>query len=91
MREYSREEHFKFPTHVHGLMVFRRDAVLPHLEEIATYRTLPEWRLTTRVAENWKVMKLPFVGRMWRQHGSNAVRRADPEKIARFDLERMRA
>lgn len=88
---YNAADHRLRPKHVHGLMVFRRAAVAPYLSEIATFARLPEWRLTTRIAERWRVVKLPIVGRLWRQHANNSIRLPDPDGLAAKDRERIRA
>jgi hypothetical protein len=91
MRLHDASAHRESPLRVHGLMVFRRAAVMPHLTELPDFPRVPEWRLTTRIAESCRIVKLPFVGRLWRQHATNASRQPDMDGLARRDRERVRA
>lgn len=64
---YSRADHAIKPQHVHGLMVFRRAAVLPHLH-LLDGDPVPEWTLSRLVAAARGISRVPVVSRYWRQH-----------------------
>ena len=83
---YSRWLHANNASHVHGLIVMRREAVLLEQSVLRTMQTCQIWMLTQRLAKRGAVLHLPIVGRYWRQHLNQAHRRmgdADAELCRR--------
>ena len=72
---YSRWLHANNASHVHGLIVMRREAVLLEQQVLRAMQTCQIWMLTQRLAKRGAVLHLPIVGRYWRQHPNQAHRR----------------
>lgn len=72
---YSRWQHANSASHVHGLIVMRRDAVMLEQPMLSAMQSCQIWMLTQRLAKRGAVLHLPIVGRYWRQHPNQAHRR----------------
>jgi len=72
---YSRWQHANNASHVHGLIVMRRDAVMLEQPMLSAMQSCQIWMLTQRLAKRGAVLHLPIVGRYWRQHPNQAHRR----------------
>lgn len=78
-------------THVHGVKLYRREQVEPHLQAMRTVGQACEFYLdmaivkpyTNPSSDAWPV-HVPIVGRLWRQHDSNGSR-----QFSRGDFDRM--
>lgn len=79
---YSRWQHAASASHVHGLIVMRRAAVLDLLGQVVDLHHA-EWLLTLLVARRGACLHLPIVGRHWRQHPRQSHRVGDPEAVRR--------
>ena len=78
---YSRWQHAKSASHVHGLIVMRRSAVEAVLKETIDLNNFADWLLILLVAKRGGVLYLLIVGRHWRQHPQQSHRTGDPEAV----------
>lgn len=72
---YSLNEHLNKVQHIHGVTVMRTDAVLQECHRLEEISTCNEWTLSLSLIPHGKIVKLPMVGRYWRQHRNQAHRR----------------
>lgn len=82
---YSRWQHANSASHVHGVIVMRREAVQREQPLLMAMHGCQIWMMTQRLAQRGAVLHLPIVGRYWRQHASQAHRRTgyDDAEICR--------
>lgn len=63
------------PSYCHGLRVYRRDAVMPHLDLLRNARRYCEWELVRAIIQSGgRVAHIDVQGRQWRMHGDQAHR-----------------
>lgn len=81
-RGYSQRSHRNSPMHVHGVVLYRRASVAPVLHRLVGCGWLSHYLLSLLVARPnvpqpaaSLPVHVPLVGRLWRQHGSNASKR----------------
>lgn len=78
---YSPVSHVYSGVHVHGVKLYRREAVTPHLDSIRLAGQCCEFLLDLAIIKphtkpdksTWPV-HVPIVGRLWRQYGVNGSR-----------------
>lgn len=77
-------------THVHGVKLYRREWVMPHLASMRTVGQACEFYLDLAIVKphnnlsptSWPV-HVPMVGRLWRQHETNGHRFFEQEIFTR--------
>jgi hypothetical protein len=72
---YSAFQHAHSASHVHGLIVMRRDDVAAVAGLVHQQDPTPEWTLTRMLARRGGVIHVPVIGRHWRQHPGQFHRR----------------
>lgn len=92
-RSYSPVSHVYSGVHVHGVKLYRRELVMPLLEQMREGGPCCEFLLDLAIIKphtkpdksTWSV-HVPMVGRLWRQHGYNGsrgIKHHDFDEIAR--------
>lgn len=72
---YSPFMHAHSASHVHGLIVMRREHVAALAGSVHPQDQTPDWTLTRMLARRGGVIHLPIIGRHWRQHPGQYHRR----------------
>lgn len=80
-RGYSPMSHVYSGVHVHGVKLYRRELVMPLLDQMRQAGPCCEFLLDLAIIKphtkpprsSWPV-HVPIVGRLWRQHGQNGSR-----------------
>lgn len=72
---YSAFLHAHSASHVHGLIVMRRQHVAAVSQMVRPEDPMPDWTLSRLVAAHGQVAHLPVIGRHWRQHQGQFHRR----------------
>ncbi len=77
---YNRFAHANSGSHVHGVVVMRRELVAQCLADIRPLNVLCDWAMSLMLAKLGPPVHVPIVGRDWRQHDGQAHHGAnDPE------------
>ncbi len=74
---YSEVLHRTHPSHIHGLWMTRRILIEPVLHSIEHIPIYAEWLLTLQLTRMGTCIRLPIIGRFWRQHDKQAHKMGD--------------
>lgn len=69
---YDPQLHQSRADHVHGVIVMRRSAVESVMDQISNVTLHSDWILTLLLAKQGRCVRVPVIGRYWRQHNDQS-------------------